>query len=278
MIAPPNPSSTDSRKNVKKASGKALWGGISVAVVAAICLVVYLSLGEKKDKVSEREDKVRVKAIPETKPRQAKPAKQADDVPGPVKEDAVVVETPKPTSTATPGMPWSNKPPRVIKPRAADIKPRRFVYDSEELIANLLEIEPGTPMFGELPYGKRFNEDFKQAIMQKVKINPDDDEYTVALKKQVQAVKDDFKQILIDGGDVGEEMRKARNELKELGMFKESLKRELFELRKSGQYSSDDMKDFIAAANKMLESKGLQPLKVPRVFLRNLELKEGKIK
>ena len=246
MIAPPNPSPTDSRKNVKKASGKALWGGISVAVVAAICLVVYLSLGEKKDKVSEREDKVRVKAIPEAKPRQAKPAKQADDVPGPVKEDAVVVESPKPTSTATPGMPWANKPPRVIKPRAADIKPRRFVYDSEELIANLLEIEPGTPMFGELPYGKRFNEDFKQ--------------------------------ILIDGGDVGEEMRKARNELKELGMFKESLKRELFELRKSGQYSSDDMKDFIAAANKMLESKGLQPLKVPRVFLRNLELKEGKIK
>ena len=278
MIAPPKPSSTDSRKNVKKASGKALWGGISVASIVVIGIMAFLFLSEDKTKEPEREEKVRVKHIPKTKPKQPKPAKQADVVAEAVKEDAVVVEAPKPMSTATPGMPWSNKPPRVIKPRAADMKPRRFEYDSEELIADLLEIVPGTPMFGELPYGKRFNEDFKQAIMQKVKINPDDDEYTVALKKQVQAVKDDFKQILIDGGDVGEEMRKARNELKELGMFKESLKRELFDLRKSGQYSSDDMKDFIAAANKMLESKGLQPLKVPRVFLRNLELKEGKIK
>ena len=278
MIAPPKQSSTDSRKNVKKASIKALWGGLSVAAILVVGIVAFLFLNEDKSKEPEREEKVRVKHIPEAKPKQPKPAKQTVEAPAPEKEEAVVAESPKPTSTATPGMPWSNKPPRVIKPRAADIKPRRFVYDSEELIADLLEIEPGTPMFGELPYGKRFNEDFKQAIMQKVKINPDDDEYTVALKKQVQAVKDDFKQIMIDGGDVGEEMRKARNELKELGMFKESLKRELFELRKSGQYSSDDMKDFITAANKMLESKGLQPLKVPRVFLRNLELKEGNIK
>ena len=278
MIAPPKPSSTASRNNAEKSSSKVLWGGISVAAIVVIGIVAFLFLSEDKAKDPEREEKVRVKHISETKPKQPKPTKPADDAPVPAKEETVVAESPKPTSTATPGMPWSNKPPRVIKPRAADIKPRRFVYDSEELIADLLEIEPGTLMFGELPYGKRFNEDFKQAIMQKVKINPDDDEYTVALKKQVQAVKDDFKQILIDGGDVGEEMRKARNELKELGMFKESLKRELFELRKSGQYSSDDMKDFITAANKMLESKGLQPLKVPRVFLRNLELKESKIK
>ena len=278
MIAPPKPSSTASRKNAEKSSGKVLWGGISVAAIVVIVIVTFLFLSEDKAKEPEREEEARVKHIPETNPKQPKPAKQEDVVPEPVKEETVVVETPKPTSTATPGMPWSNKPPRVIKHRASDIKPRRFVYDSEELIADLLEIEPGTLMFGELPYGKRFNEDFKQAIMQKVKINPEDDEYTKELKRQVQAVKDDFKQILIDGGDVGEEMRKARNELKELGMFKESLRRELFELRKSGEYSSDDMKDFITAANKMLETKGLQPLKVPRVFLRNLELKEGKIK
>ena len=278
MIAPPKTSPTDSRKNAGKASRKALWGGIAFAAIVVIGIVAFLFLSEDKAKEPDRNDKVRVKPIPEAKPKQPKPPKQTEDAPAPTTEEAVTSEAPKPTSTATPGMPWSNKPPRVIKPRATDIKPRRFVYDSEELIANLLEIEPGTLMFGELPYGKRFNEDFKQAIMQKVKINPDDDEYTVALKKQVQAVKDDFKQILIDGGDVGEEMRKARNKLKELGMFKESLRRELFDLRKSGQYSSDDMKDFITAANKMLESKGLQPLKVPRVFLRNLELKEGKIK
>lgn len=272
------PSSANSAKKSPKNTRKVLLGGIAVAAIVVIGIVVFLFLNRNQCTDDNGVKTDRSTPISKTKPKQTKGANQTVAAPAAVKEDAVAVESPKPTSTATPGMPWSNKPPRVIKHREADKKPRRFVYDSEELIADLLEIEPGTLMFGELPYGKRFNEDFKQAIMQKVKINPDDDEYTVALKKQVQAVKDDFKQILIDGGDVGEEMRKARNELKELGMFKESLKRELFELRKSGQYSSDDMKDFITAANKMLESKGLQPLKVPRVFLRNLELKEGKIK
>ena len=278
MIAPPKTSLRDNDKQAKRPAGKAMSFGFAAAFVVAASVAVFLFLSGDKGKEPEIKDKVRATPVSETKPKPPKPAKQADDTSEPVKEEVVAVESPKPMSSATPGMPWSNKPPRVIKHRESDKKPRPFVYDSEELIADLLEIEPGTLMFGEMPYGKRFNEDFKQAIMQRVKINPDDDEYTVALKKQVQAVKDDFKQILIDGGDVGEEMRKARNELKELGMFKESLRRELFDLRKSGQYSSDDMKDFITAANKMLENKGLKPLKVPRVFLRNLELKEGKIK
>lgn len=172
---------------------------------------------------------------------------------------------------------WANKPTRVIKHRESDRKPRRFTYDSEEAIADLLEIEPGTLMYGDLPYGKRFVEDFKQAIMQKVKIKPEDDEYTRNLKQQVQAVKDDLTKVLIDGGDVGEEMRKAREDLKQLGGYKEALRRELFNMRKSGEYTSEEMEDYIAAANKMLENKGLKPLNMPRVFLRNLQLREGKI-
>lgn len=171
--------------------------------------------------------------------------------------------------------PWANKPPRIIKMRQSDIKPRRFVYDAEEAIASLLEIEPGTSMYGDLPY-THFNKKFQQAIMQKVKINDDDDDYTKELKKQVQAVKDDFKKVLLEGGDVGEEMRKARNELKELGRYRDSLMRELHTLRKSGNYTSQDMKDFESAANKLLEEKGLKPIKVPAVLLRNMELKERK--
>ena len=171
--------------------------------------------------------------------------------------------------------PWANKPPRIIKMRKSDIKPRRFVYDAEEAIASLLEIEPGTSMYGDIPY-THFNKKFQQALMQKVKINDDDDEYTKELKKQVQAVKDDFKKVLLEGGNVGEEMRKARNELKELGRYRDSLMRELHTLRKSGNYTSQDMKDFESAANKMLEEKGLKPIKVPAVLLRNMELKERK--
>lgn len=254
-----------------------MWTGVFAIAAIGIALTLFLI------RQSSTADKEPMNDAKRTKIAVAKSARpnheiKIDATPNSASEDSITVENPKPTEQPKSNSPWANKPPRVIKHREADKKPRRFVYDSEELIADLLEIEPGTLMFGELPYGKRFNEDFKQAIMQRVKINPDDDEYTQELKRQVQAVKDDFKQILINGGDVGEEMRKARNELKELGLYKETLKRELFALRKSGEYSSDDMKDFIAAANKMLEAKGLSPLNVPAVFLRNLELKESQEK
>ena len=245
-----------------------------IAVVIAVCLAS--NGGESIETEPQKRSRIADK-LPSANKHDVEKVNEKDPPKVSVeKETAVppVAQEAKPKSNS----PWANKPPRVIKMRETDKKPRRFVYDSEEDIATLLEIEPGTLMFGELPYGKRFNDDFKQAIMQKVKINPDDDEYTKELKQQVQAVKDDFKQILINGGDVGEEMRKARNELKELGLYKETMKRELFALRKSGEYSSDDMKDFIAAANKMLEDKGLSPLNVPAVFLRNLELKESKAK
>ena len=274
MIAPSKekPASNETHK-----TRMVMWTGVFAVAAIGIALVLFLvsqsSPGDKEPPKDTQSSK-----IAEVKPVRPKRESKIDTAPRSASEESITVEKPKPAEPPKSTSPWANKPPRVIKHRESDKKPRRFVYDSEELIADLLEIEPGTLMFGELPYGKRFNEDFKQAIMQKVKINPEDDEYTVALKKQVQAVKDDFKQILIDGGDVGEEMRKARNELKELGMYKETLKRELFALRNSGEYSSDDMKDFIEAANKMLEDKGLAPLKVPRVFLRNLELKESKAK
>ena len=189
----------------------------------------------------------------------------------------VKTKTPISNKVSQANSPWANKPMRVIKMRAADIKPRRFVYDAEEDIATLLEVEPGTSIFGDLPY-THFNKKFQQAIMQRVKINDDDDEYTKELKRQVQAVKDDLKKIMLEGGDVGEEMRKARNELKELGRYRDSLIREINSLRKSGNYSSQDMKDFELAANKILTEKGLKPIKVPAVLLRNMELKERKTK
>lgn len=279
MIAP----DIREKEHVSKSSNRRLRRLVAWAVVASlfiIAIVVAICFNSPGDRIDEIESNAKAK-IADRRPSTVKcpDAKTEAPVPAQVPVEKVSAVAPA-TQEAKPksNSPWANKPPRVIKHREADKKPRRFVYDSEELIANLLEIEPGTLMFGELPYGRRFNDDFKQAIMQKVKINPEDDEYTKELKRQVQAVKDDFKQIMLNGGDVGEEMRKARNELKELGIYKETLKRELFALRKSGEYSSDDMKDFITAANKMLEDKGLSPLNVPAVFLRNLELKERKAK
>ena len=256
------------------------WAKFSTCAIAGllICVILFLSLFNKEQINAPEEKKTTRLHIKEAQPhiRKKEQSFQTSSKTKLQKVDNVSVISNSQKRSIN-SSPWANKPMRIIKPRQADIKPRRFVYDAEEEIAALLEIEPGTPMFGELPY-THFQKRFQQAIMQKVKISDSDDEYTKELKKQVQAVKDDLKKLMLDGGDVAAEMRKARNELKELGRYRNSLMRELHEIRKSGNYTSQDIKDFETAANKMLEEKGLKPLKVPAVLIRNMELKERKNK
>lgn len=174
------------------------------------------------------------------------------------------------------GKPKYDKNVRIIPMRASDIRPRRFEHDAEELIAATLEIEPGTLMYGEIPFGKRFNDSLAKSFMTPVEIKPTDDEYTVELKKQVQQVKDEFKELLLNGGDPAAEMKKAREELIRLGQYRNTLVQELNRLRKSGQYTSRDMKDYLEAANQMMAEKGLKPITMPAVILRNMELNERK--
>ena len=262
--------------NDKSKDGRSGLRGALAAllVVAGAGIAAFFIMSRDKEPPQQEVSPKPSKPIAEVKPAPSPESVQA--LPTNTEEVVAAAVQTNAAPAAKPNTPWANKPRRVIKHRASDQKPRRFEYDAEEHIAALLEIEPGTLMYGDLPYGKRFVEDFKNSLAVKVKIKPEDDEYTRNLKKQVQAVKDDLKEVLLAGGDVGEEMRKARNDLKELGAYKESLRRELFEMRKSGAHSSQEMKDYIDAANKLLESKGLSPLKMPRIFLRNLELKEGK--
>ena len=177
-----------------ESSKRRLVAGVVVASLSIIAISVALFITSPSDKGEEVESNKKAK-IANCLPSPIKRSEAKSDVSEPTQvplEMASAVATAVPEAKPKSHLPWADKPPRVIKHRESDKKPRRFVYDSEELIADLLEIEPGTLMFGELPYGKRFNEDFKQAVMQKVKINPEDDEYTKELKRQVQAVKDDF--------------------------------------------------------------------------------------
>ena len=49
-------------------------------------------------------------------------------------------------------------------------------------------------------------------------------------------------------------------------------------LRKSGNYTSDEMMSYVDAANKMMEEKGMKPLSVPKLFVRKIEIMAKKEK
>lgn len=258
----------------------AMHGIAALLLVLVIGGVAYLFVSKDTRPVQREKEQPKQQAGIETvNPELPTPAPAEEVVapkPQPEEEEYIEVNGQKIKLAADPktGKPKYDKNVRIIPMRESDIKPRRFEFDAEEDIASLLEIEPGTPMYGEIPYGKRFKESLMSSFMTPVEIKPTDDEYTRELKKQVQEVKQDLRELLMNGGDPAEEMRKAREELIELGRYRTSILQEINALRKSGECSAQDVRDLQDAANKMLEEKGAKPIQLPAVLLRNMELKE----
>ena len=228
------------------------------------------------------------------KPEPARRPPAAPPKPAPVPESGVAtnaVETapapvaappppkPAPATNAAggPRSPWADKPRRVIRPRPPE-KPRLFRHNSENLIADMLAVEPGDSLIGELPFDRRFVEDFKRSLEEEIEILPTDSEYERKMKQAVIDTKAELKARMDAGEDVGEIMRAARAELQETGIYRDQLIQELHEIRRSGEWTADEYEKFVDAANAMLASKGAKPIKTPKVLIRKLRLQDEKRK
>ena len=155
---------------------------------------------------------------------------------------------------------------------------RRFKYMSEEHIAGLLEIIPGRMVFGRMTFGKQFVEDFKDSLDNKIEILDTDSEYDKQLKRDVIATKEELKAAMGRGEDIGKLLTDARNQLQEIGQYREQLKQRFNEYRKEGTHTVEELQDFVRAANVMLEEHGAKPIKLSSLLLRNLRLQQGEIK
>ena len=60
-------------------------------------------------------------------------------------------------------------------------------------------------------------------------------------------------------------MIETRDQLKELGTYREQLKQEVDKLMADGNFSEKDEDDLVKAANLMLEDRGVKPFELPSV-------------
>ncbi len=212
-----------------------------------------------------------------SKPKKPKDQKVAEAVPpAKARREPEPVQPTTEVSTPPPKKPQSNAHLLVKDPNARVIphrppEPRRFEFDSEEDIASLLEIQPGDVLVGELKFGKRFLEDFKKSLGKKIEILDTDTPEQRELKEAVSATKEDLRRRMEAGEDICKIMADSRRQLQELGAYKLDLMAELHDIRKSGEWSAEEYTRFVEAANKMLESRGATPIKLPRVIVRQLK-------
>ena len=168
------------------------------------------------------------------------------------------------------------KPDVVVDLR--NLKDRKFSFASERQIADVLMINPGERLIGEIRYGEAFEEDFKNSLTNKIEFCEDDTEETVELKQAVIDTKADLAERMRKGESVAEIMAAARKEAQDIAAYRDSLKQQVNQLMEEGNLSEEDENDLFKAANAMLEQRGAKPLRMPSTLIKQLRqyMKEKK--
>lgn len=139
-----------------------------------------------------------------------------------------------------------------------------FEHKSENHLAGLLCAEPGANFIGGFNY-KGFNEDFLKSCTEPIIVSEDDTDFVKDLKRRLNALKIELKPRIEAGEDLGKIIEDTREEYRKLAIYKNTLAKEMRDLINGNAQSVEDVDAFEAAANKMLESKGIAPMKMSAI-------------
>lgn len=155
-------------------------------------------------------------------------------------------------------------------------KKQLFKHHSENSIATILTLEPEkmAPFLvgRRTRFGKRFVDDFKASLYEEAEFPDDDTPEEREVRNMVLEVKEELKEALDRGEDIAQMMNDAQDELDRLVSYRDSLMKQLKEIKLDDQCSDEDVYDFITAANQMLKSQGLQELATPNLTYRQFML------
>ena len=170
---------------------------------------------------------------------------------------------------------WRN----VRRPKAEPIVLNRpkakyeiFKYRSENMIAGLLCAKPGQGFIG-TPNYKDIDKDFLDSCKHPIIITDDDDAYSVALKQDMIEAKVAIKKQLDSGLRLSDLIQSAREEMRKLSSYRHIASTAIRDMEKSGE-PAENVVDFVNEVNKILESKGIEPLKpnpLTSIRLRNIK-------
>lgn len=135
-----------------------------------------------------------------------------------------------------------------------------FNHPSENRIAGLLTMKPGTPMLVPPNYSHRFVEDFKESCKEPILIEADDSDYEKQLKRDMIACKIELCNRMATGEDLASILSEAHREFQKLGQVKYEIEKMVRQEIRENAKSADDVDSLIEAANVMLENQGIAPL------------------
>ena len=107
--------------------------------------------------------------------------------------------------------------------------------------------------------------------MEPVEIKEDDSEEDKRIKQEVEATKHELAARLKAGEDIGAVLEETREELRRMAAYKESVMETARDEIMKNATSTADVDAYHEAMNKMLESKGLAPVKMSGLMRRKIK-------
>ena len=136
-----------------------------------------------------------------------------------------------------------------------------FKHMSENAIAVILDTKPGQ-MILDGEFHPHFVRDFLKSLETPIKPLSSDDEKTAQLKRDMVQAKIILKEAYDRGEDIIELLKEERSQLMKIHALRENLFRELKEVEKSAK-STQEIDEYVKAANMMLDEHGAQHIKLP---------------
>lgn len=144
-----------------------------------------------------------------------------------------------------------------------------FGTRAENEIAMFMTMVPGEGLVGSPDYDESFKDEFLKSCETPIIIYDDDTEYEKQLKREMEELKIDLRQRMRDGEDICEIMAETREEMMRLGVVRQQIESEMRDMLSESE-SADDFDDCIEAANRILESQGIAPLRINPIVRRNI--------
>lgn len=258
--------------------GRLFWG-ILVVIVACFAVAVWLMLPQGDAANEEHQPKKKAK-IAEVKP----------DLSGRGKSVAAV-ETPKPEA------PKPRPPQRVGElrdgyrllpdgtlhrvlgivtntPPKMSLADKTFTHSADVELGNLLMVEPGDDLLGDTAGMYRgFGKELDAALAEPIYYDKDDTELQRELKEGVKELREELKRRRAAGEDIEKVMEDTRDQLKELSLYRQELEDQVKQLS-TDELTQNDYEDLVAAANQMLEERGIKPLELPATLKRTIRIRQ----
>lgn len=263
----------------------AFKGTLALILVLAIGAGAYWYVTNALPKVKEStEEKIEKKTIAEVEPEIAERVDEEVKVEVPqivTNRHGNVVQKKKPeTYTDARGIlrykngngrvPLADAHKYLIKSKSYSDGLPEFKHQVESEIATLITLQPGEMLIGDMPHGKAFERDFINSLMEPVEILEDDTEEDKKLKQDVEAIKHELAERLKQGENVGEILQETRDELRRMASYKNDVMAMVREQIMENAQTTDDVDAYYEAMNKMLESKGIEPVKMSGLMRRKI--------